>query len=1365
MADSSMLSDIELEPDIDEHITDHPRQPAAAAAAAAAAGVQKQQQQQQQEGGMWIHALLPSQLSEGCIPAVSITQSTVSIKGSIAAGKGRPQALPADSHDECLLLLDNASMQQMQPAGQHFTYWCLGPVETGHWPQSPGNSSNSSSRVTRAVAVSLHLPSRGLAGFLAGGRASKAVQLQQELLPGCTNQFVLQPCSVDIKHTQTAAAAAAAAAAGEGVSAAGLAAAMAAALLQKLQRQQLLPGVVRQLQDLLQHCSSYSSGNSAWGVSDSSSSNSSRGNKTHFIAQTVLLLARQLPTMCASELLKELTAACAEDSTSTCMDWEPDNAAAAAVAAAAPAGADEGVQAPHHESIQLPATAVAKVAAAVLQAYAGVRLLSSLSADAVRCLPESIAQQLQQAVSACLRVLSVLSHAHQLPPQGSTPTAANTSGSNSSSRSASVSWLQQLQQCLRGGLSANAPPRALQCCDLQNDAAWLAALPALVGLMQRPSLGFLYTLHNLPRQQTNFSYSYWQQPTQQQQQGQYIRAASAAVADATVGQFADVVLLVFRQLAAISRELLADAASGALLAAVLALAPSLQDLLQLQQQLPPLPQELNPPGRSNGYNSYNGSHITAAHRIRVAVDAAMQQATVEDLVQCWSCIAAQGMQESLRQAMQQAVVAAVLRMKDSSCSSAAGHGSSNRAGSFGYLAAAAAPLASAVNSGNNDMLVDSPSWEMLCSDLLFGGLFEAGPMQLLHQLLQCQSSSSSTSRRRSSCWPPFVSYHLVPAALQQLLSATAGMAATAGAEAAAAPAAAAAAAAAEADDEVAKNRHAAQPANRELYNTSEIEQQQQRQQQQGSPVGQINADVLVVVRQWLLQQPVPASSTSTARTRQQRSVAELYCAAEQLLQHCPILHNTKSEDQAIQHTAAAAAAAAAGHLPSGQQLDNLQAPEEDHQQQPDASMLRQGATPAGDAASCCSTPSLLHHLLHVLASEVTSAVLLQGQLLQVLQAVRVVGDTCSAPLQQHFLQTIQQSLAPVSTATAAPVISSSTSAAGSGACAQHAELQQRLNSSKESADVYVSAVLGCAAGSKGCSSLLHGSCTDTAGQQKSSGTAASVAAAADGPWQAVRSKRQRQQYSQGPQQQQQQQQFEGVSTLQRQVLLLLADCLGSAEASVECSGSTGSDTVVPLLQCTDDLLAGHALWLKLLYGLCIAVQQDTGLDTHNASSSSSGVLSEHLCSKSVSHPVVCKLVSSVCSLIDQLQSVDIQVSQLQQLQLQHEPLLKLTAAVHAVQQAALLVASHATASSSSSSSSSSCNVAAVSAALAAAEAALQQHSHQQQLLESFYSLLCPSLGATLDLDAHVADLSSIEARLQQVTSYKSYASEQGRSLA
>jgi hypothetical protein len=286
----------------------------------------------------------------------------------------------------------------------------------------------------------------------------------------------------------------------------------------------------------------------------------------------------------------------------------------------------------------------------------------------------------------------------------------------------------------------------------------------------------------------------------------------------------------------------------------------------------------------------------------------------------------------------------------------------------------------------------------------------------------------------------------------------------------------------------------------------------------------------------------------------------------------------------------------------------------------------------------------------------------------------------------------------------------------------------------------VSAVLGCAAVSQGCSSLLHGSCTDAARQQQLSDSAEAVAATADGPWQTIRSKRQGQQYNQGAQQQQQQ--FEGVSTLQRQVLLLLADCLGSAGASVESSGSTGSDTGVPLLQCTDDLLAGHALWLKLLYGLCIAVQQDTGLVAPNPiSRSSSCVLCEHLRSTGVSHPVVCHIVSFVCSLTDQLQSGDIQISQLQQLQLRSEPLLQLTAAVHAMQVAA--PAGHVAASNSS------CNVAAVSAALAAAEAALQQHTHQQQLSESFYSLLCPSLGATADLDPHVADLSSIEVRLQQ----------------
>jgi hypothetical protein len=900
MTDSSMLSDVNMDPDIDAHRTDQTRQPDAASADVQQQQQGKQQQQQQQQkGGMWVHVLLPSQLSKGCIPSVSITQSTVSTKSSSAAGKGRQQALPAD---ECLLLLDNAPMQQMQPTGQHLTYWCLGPVETDHWPQDAGGSS-SSRRVTRTVSVFLHLPSRGLSGVLTGGRGSKAIQLQQVLLPGCSHQFVLQPCALDNKQTHQTAAAAAAAAAEGGVRAPELAAAMTAVLLQPLQQPQLLPGVVKQLQDLLQHCSGYSSGNSAWGVSDSSSSS---GNKTDFVVHTVMLLARQLPTICVSQTLNNLATAYRRR-TSNRMDWEPEQAAAAAAAATAPEGAEEDVHATHPGSIQLTAAATATPAlapapppapapaaveaATVLQAYAAIRLLSSLSADAIRCLPDSKAQQLQQAVEACLRVLSVLSHAHQLPPEGSsTPTATASSSSN---ESGSVSWLQQLQQCLRGSLSANAPARALQCCNLQHDTVWSAGLPAFVGLTQQPSLGFLYTLRNLPRQHTNISYSYWQQPTQQQQQGcGRIRAASAAVTGASVGHFADVVLLVCRQLVAISRELLADAASGALLSAVLALAPSLQDLLQLQQQLPPLLQQLTPSGR---FDSYDGSRITAAHRIRRAVDAAMQQATVEDLLQWLSCVAAQGLREWMRQAMQQAVVAAVLRMKDSSCSSAAGHGSSNRAGSSGsYLAAAgaaAAPLASAVDGWNNDMLVASPSWDMLCGELLYGGMFEAGPMQLLQQLLQREFSKSSTSSSSSSsCWPPFVSYHLVPAALQQLLSKT-DMAAMASAELAAPLAAAAAAAAAAGFVDLAENLHAAQPADGELNNTSEEEQQQQ--QQQACADGQFDADVLDYVRQWLLRQPSTASYSSTARTALQRSVADLYCAAEQLLQHCPILLNTK----------------------------------------------------------------------------------------------------------------------------------------------------------------------------------------------------------------------------------------------------------------------------------------------------------------------------------------------------------------------------------------------------------------------------------------------------------------------------------------
>jgi hypothetical protein len=163
------------------------------------------------------------------------------------------------------------------------------------------------------------------------------------------------------------------------------------------------------------------------------------------------------------------------------------------------------------------------------------------------------------------------------------------------------------------------------------------------------------------------------------------------------------------------------------------------------------------------------------------------------------------------------------------------------------------------------------------------------------------------------------------------------------------------------------------------------------------------------------------------------------------------------------------------------------------------------------------------------------------------------------------------------------------------------------------------------------------------------------------------------------------------------------------------------------------------VWLKLLYGVCILAQLAECTGMGSSSSSSNGVCGG--LGAMVLHPVIAKVVSFVCNLTKQLQSGSVTVQQLQQLQLHRDALLQLTAAVHAMQGVAA-VDRHVAAAIAS------CSAADVEEALAAAEAALQQQSEQQQLLELFCSVVCPSLNASVELDAYVADMSGVEGRLR-----------------
>uniref|UniRef100_A0A383W3N9 Uncharacterized protein n=1 Tax=Tetradesmus obliquus TaxID=3088 RepID=A0A383W3N9_TETOB len=565
-----------------------------------------------------------------------------------------------------------------------------------------------------------------------------------------------------------------------------------------------------------------------------------------------------------------------------------------------------------------------------------------------------------------------------------------------------------------------------------------------------------------------------------------------------------------RQLAAIRRELPAEAASSTLLGAVLALEPGLQDLLQLHQQLPPLLQQLAPRNR--------GCHVTAAHRIRAAVNAAMQLASVGELLQCWSSLAGQGLLEDFRQAMQQAVLAAAVQ--DNSNSSNGHGGNAGAAGSSMLATSSSRPAAAHTSTGGSAAVASSAgaasgsstgyldsaaaaadSWEVWSGELLFGGLFDGGPAQLLQLLLQCGQSSgssytsNSSSSSSSCCWSPFVSFHLVPAALQQLLAGRADTQASA--DGTAQPKAAAAAAAAA----TALGGGRAGVVKADLLTASPEEQCQV------APSGttaskQFAEDVVAVVRQWLLWQPAPSASSSrvaaaAACAGKQPQIATLYCAVEHLVRHCPVLQLLEAEHEAqmVQLLTAAAAAAAAtadtGMLPTSQQ--------QWRQQQLDATHTGQQQTGV-HAAARSSRPSLLDHLLHVLAVELTAAVQQHGQLLQVLQAARVISCSCRPLLQQHYLQTLHQCI-------------EADSCAAASAAAQ--SIQQRVCSSWETADVYVSAVLAIAAGSKGCSNLLYASCSAAGhGQQQLSGAAAGSTHSQVEQWQTVTTKRQRQRYSQ-----------------------------------------------------------------------------------------------------------------------------------------------------------------------------------------------------------------------------------------------------------
>ena len=1246
-----------LQPAEDQHhlemkLPQHPQQqaPAAPAAftAAAPAACHPRPAADPDSDGVFIHALLPHQLAKTCVPTVSITRY------STAAGS-------KSSREQ--VLVDKEEMQLCGGQQQHLlTHWCIGPISLdGESPEQTSSSSSSggggskkkkkrtdsagSTRVTYTATVAFQLPRQGW------GLGARKQQLEQELLLGSTHQFVLQPCCKPAdQHAAVD-------------QAAELLAAMTAVLVQQLQAGAELAYVIQQLADLLQHCNKVILGAST--SSTGSSSLSSYDSNILLRVQAVVLLAQHL------QHLQEASCSAGAGRAATAMDWQSGEGASSA-------GTVWGYQRQPRSS---PTTATAAVGetSAVLIAYMAVRVLGQMPATAVKGLDEYPRKALQHAVSLCLQTFTQLADLQQAPedtPPSSSSVPSDTSAPAQGEDSSS-SWKQQLHGHLSNSITGGCIQTVLACCDLQEDVAWLAALPALVGCMQQPSLSFLYQVQGLPGRS-------WR--PQHRQQPALVPA----------GHFAAIAGCMFEQLAGMHPELLREPASMILLSAVLTVAPGLLAQLQLSQRMQQLLQHVA------GQQQWHHTRVQANTKFAAAIREAMQQAPLAELLHCWSILVAQGQGEIYRSALQQAVVTA--------------------------LTAQGAPAVSSTSAGRRVAAGDNDE-QLLLDQLLHGDLFNSG------QLLQLLCSSPASS------WPPFVSLVLMPSALQQQLQAVAQQQQP---QCGAQPRGGAAAA-----------QHAADNTAGSSPVKQRTEQLQPLQPLHGPAAAEL-ATLRNWVKQWLLRQPAAASSTATTSSSSRVQLAQLYCAADSLIHACPAGVFVQQQQHEPEGQALPVLGGTTGPEPIGVQ-DGPTAHKRLPGEQPDSPMtpapdsdtlpaLDQLPAPAVEPAACSteqepktttsssSCPkahscSVLDLVLQVLADAVKVAVL-PGRLQPALQAAGQVAHCCEL-LQQHFLANMQLCVGPSSRRGCAGAGGSSLAAAGSAdgpqtpGSGRGKGVQQHAWHNWEVADVFVSALLGCRGGQEGVSSLValfSSQGTEPAGPHS---------AAVVGEWEAVSSKRQRQAYSR--------QSATGVVPwLQQQLLLLLADCILAAAADP--CGSYGSSKVVicTLLQGTQDLLASHSLWVKLLHGL-----QGIG-----AASAGGGMIDPHSTGEGSARPhephsLVQQVLTRVSSLCEQVQSGSITVQELQQLQQDSPALLQL---VGAAESYTCMQAGDAD-TGSPAAAAAACSSTQLQAALVAAEWRMSQHQRQQQQLEAFYSLLCPSLGATADLAAHVSDFNEVTAKL------------------
>jgi hypothetical protein len=1250
MSPTAQLQPAEAQQQPEMELPQHPQQqaPAAPAAftAAAPAASHPRPALEPDSDGVFIHALLPRQLAKSCVPAVSITRHTTA-GGSTSSRE--------------LVLVDK---EEMQPCGDQqqllLTHWCFGPISLDEGDPEQTSSSSSgggskkkkkrmesaaSARVTYTATVAVQLPRQGW------NPRSQKQQLEHELLPGCTHQFVLQPC---FKPADQDAAV---------EQAAELLAAMTAVLVQQLQAGADLPHVIQQLADLLQHCSKVTLGSSTGG----SSSLDSYGSRVLLRMQAVLLLGRRL------QQLQEASCSAGAGPAATAMHWQSGEGASSA-------GAIWSLQLQSDSSPSTTAAAAGEVAQA-LTAYMAIRMLGDMPAAAVKGLDEYPRKALQHAVSLCLQTFAQLAESQQVQDAPSSNSSSPTETPAPAQGYYSTSWRQQLRGHLRNSISGGCIQTVLACCDLQGSVAWLAALPALVACMQHPSLYFLCQVQGLPGR--TWGPQHRQQPALQ---------TGGSCDRCQPGHFAAIAGRMFDQLAGMHPELLREPASMMLLQAVLTVAPGLLALLQLSQRMQVLLQ------RVAGQQQWNSTRMQANRMFANAIRDAMQQAPLAELLHCWSILVAQGDGDLYRPALQQAVVAALT----------------------------APEAAGASSTGSGTIGESEADGQLVLDQLLHGDLIDSG--QLLQQLCSNPRAAGCLLQPAAArSWPPFVSHVLVPSALQQLLQAVAQRQLQGGAQPEGATASAA-------------NTAGSTPGKRPA------------EQLQGSAAVEL-ATLREWVKQWLLRQPAAASSTATTSSSRVL-LAQLYCAADSLMQASPAEVFVQHEQQEPEDQALPALGKPAGALQSeSTSAQDLSPARKQPSEQPDSPMtpapesdtllaLDQLPTPAFEPAACSAKQqpstsssgsflrarscSLLDLVLQVLADAVAEAAV-PGKLQLALQAASQVAHCCEL-LQQHFLSNMQLCLGPSCSGGSAGAGGSSLDAAapaegpptpGSG---RGKAVQQPAWHNWEVADVFVSALLGCSAGQQGSSSLAAQYCSQGAEPARPH-TSAVV-----GEWEAVSSKRQRQAYSRQPA-------AGAVPWLQQQLLRLLANSI--LAAATDASGSDGdSNKAVSciLLQDTQDLLASHALWVKLLYGLqgTATASAGAGLDTPGTNASFAGPHEPHL--------LVQQVLTKLSSLCEEVQSSSITVQELQQLQQESPALLQLLQAAERYMQAS-------DGDLQSPAAAAGCSSTQLQAALVAAKWRMRQHQRQQQQLEAFYSLLCPSLGATADLAAHVSDFNEVSAKL------------------